>query len=64
MSLLLTLLVGLIILGLCYWVAHKLIAAFGIPEPIGTLVDVALVIFAVLWLLGVLTGRVGPLIRI
>ena len=45
------LLVLLILLGLVYWAAHRIAAAFGLPSPIVVLVDVLLVCLAVLGLL-------------
>jgi hypothetical protein len=46
------LLVALIVLCLVYWAATRIMAAFGVGEPVHTLVIVALVIIAVLYLLG------------
>jgi uncharacterized membrane protein len=50
---LISLLVLLIIAGLVYWAGHKLIGAFGLPAPIGTILDVLLVVFVVLYILAV-----------
>lgn len=46
------LLVGLIVIGLVFWAARALMAAFGIGDPITTVVYVILVIGFILWLLG------------
>jgi hypothetical protein len=46
------LLVGLLVLCLLYWAATRIMAAFGVGEPIHTIVVVVLVIVAVVWLLG------------
>jgi len=54
----LSLLVGLIVILLVFWAANKLLKAFGVGEPITTVVYVGLVIVLVYWLLG-LVG-VGP----
>lgn len=53
LSLLLTLLVVLVVLGLIYWAAHRLAAAFGLPAPVVVLIDVLLVVVAVLYILQV-----------
>lgn len=50
---LIMLLVALIVLGLIYWAAIKIMAAFGIGEPIHTLVIVLIVVVGVLYVLGV-----------
>lgn len=57
-SIVLTLLVILIVAGLLFWAVNKLSAAFGIPEPIKTVIIVILVIIVVLLLLGLVTGAV------
>jgi len=48
-----TLLIGLVIFALIWWAATRLMAAFGIGEPIHTVVMVVLVVLFVLWLLGI-----------
>jgi len=50
-TMLISLLVVFIILGLAYWAIHRLAAAFGIPAPIIAVIDVILVIIAVLYLI-------------
>lgn len=63
MSLLISLLVVLIIVGLAYWAVHRLAGAFGIPAPIVTVIDVALVIIVVLYLVRLLFGAQVPSLR-
>lgn len=46
-------LVALVVLGLVYWAAVKIMAAFSIGEPIRTLVIVLLVIVGVFYILNV-----------
>lgn len=53
---LLSLLIALIVIGLVFWAATRLMAAFGIGDPIRTVVLVLLVVFVIVWLLGTLTG--------
>jgi hypothetical protein len=50
------LLVGLIILCLVFWCIRTLLAAFGVGEPISTVVMVVFVIIVVLWLLQFIGG--------
>jgi hypothetical protein len=62
---LISLIVGLVLLGLAFWVIRTLSGAFGIPAPIVTVLQVIVVVFAVLWLLqafGLWSG--GPSIRL
>jgi len=59
MSLLLSILVFLIVAGVIWWCANQLIAAFGIPAPIGTVVLVVLILlllFAFLDMTGIMGG--------
>lgn len=51
MDMLITLLVVVVVLGLIYWAVHRLGAAFGLPAPVITLIDVVLVVIFVLYLL-------------
>ena len=55
-ALLIYLVVFLIVAGLIFWAVNKLSAAFGIPEPIRTVIIVALVIICVVVLLSFLLG--------
>lgn len=56
LGLLIYIVVLLIVAGLIFWAVNKLSAAFGIPEPIKTVIIVALVIIVVIGLLYVLLG--------
>lgn len=49
---LLAILIVLILFGVVYWAANRLMAAFGIGEPIHTIVIVLLVLLLVYWLAG------------
>ena len=60
---LLSLLVALIVVGLVWWAVTAILRAFGIGDPIATLVRVLFVIVVVLWLLGLVTG-LGPVVRL
>ena len=60
---LLSLLVALIVVGLVWWAVTAILRAFGIGDPIATLVRVLFVIVVVLWLLGLVTG-IGPVVRL
>lgn len=51
---LISLLVFLILIGLAFWVINMLSGAFGIPQPIVTVLYVVLVVFVVIYLLQVL----------
>lgn len=61
----LSLLIALILIGLCFWAVRALGGAFGIPAPIIVVIQVVLVILVVLWLLGQLGGLSGgPTLRL
>jgi hypothetical protein len=49
---LLGLLIGLIVICVLYWAVMRILAAFGVGEPISTVVQVILVLIVVFWLLG------------
>lgn len=51
-----SLLVALIIIALVFWAVRSLLAAFGIGDPIAAVVYVIMVVFVILWLVGLLTG--------
>ena len=61
LSLLLTLIVLIVVLGLTYWAVHRLAAAFGVPSPVVALIDVLLVVIFVIVVLNAfgLLGRLG-----
>lgn len=56
------LLVALIVLCLLFWAVNAVLRAFGVGDPIATLVKVVFVIVVVFWLLGVL--GYAPLLRL
>lgn len=47
-----SLLIGLLILAVVIWATRALVAAFGLPEPISTVIFVIVVVIAVLWFIG------------
>lgn len=53
---LLSLLVTLIVICLVFWAIRAILTAFGIGDPIATVVYVLMVLFVVLWLLGQVSG--------
>jgi hypothetical protein len=57
------LIVVLVVIGLLFWVVRTLIPALGIPEPIGTVIYVILVVVVVLYLIGLVTGH-APSLRL
>ncbi len=57
-----SLLVGLIIIALLFWAVRALLGAFGIGDPIATVVYVLMVVVVILWLLGLVTG--SPILRL
>ena len=46
-----SLLLALVVICVVIWAARSIMAAFGIGDPIATIVYVVLVLFALLWLL-------------
>lgn len=54
----LSILIALLILCVVYWAAEKLMAAFGVGEPIHTVVIVLLVILALVYLFSLISA--GP----
>lgn len=45
------LLIALVLLCLAWWAVTRILAAFGVGDPIATLVKVVFVVLVVLWLL-------------
>lgn len=45
------LLLTLIVIGLVFWAVRALMSAFGVGEPIATVVNVLLVIIVILWII-------------
>jgi hypothetical protein len=58
------LLVSLVVICLVIWAVRALLAAFGIGNPIATVVHVILVILIVIWLLNAFGLVGGPLLRL
>lgn len=56
------LLVALIIFALVFWAARALLAAFGLGDPIATVIYVLLVVIFIVYLLGLI--GVGPSLRL
>lgn len=62
---LITLLLVLLIVCVVLWAARALIGAFGVEQPIATVIYVVIVLIVVIWLiqsLGLLGG--GPVLRL
>ena len=59
----LALLVALVIICLLFWAVTSILRAFGVGDPIATVVKVVFVVLVVLWLLSAVFG-VGPSIRL
>lgn len=55
------LLVALIIIALLYWAIVSILSAFGLGDPVATIVKVIFVIIVVLWLLSVFGASVPNL---
>lgn len=55
----LAILFALIVLGLVWWAITSLLAAFGIGDPIATVVRVVFVVLVVLWIVSAVFG-LGP----
>jgi len=49
--------IGLVIIGLLWWAVQKLLGAFGIGDPIRTVVLVVFVVLVCVWLVSMITGR-------
>lgn len=56
LSLLIYVIVALVILGLLWWAVTRLSAAFGIPEPVKSVIIVALVVICVIAILYFVLG--------
>lgn len=59
---LISIIVALIVFALVFWAANRILAAFGIGDPIATVIYVILVLFFILYLLSLL-GAI-PAIRV
>ena len=49
---LIPLVVAILVVAVLYWAVTRLLVAFGVPEPIRTVVLVLFVLAALLWLVG------------
>lgn len=56
------LLIAVLVVCVVLWAVQRLLTAFGIGDPIRTVIFVVVVLIALLWALGVLGG--GPMIRL
>jgi hypothetical protein len=56
LSLLIGVVVALLVLCLLYWAVHKIAGAFGLPAQIVVIIDVAIVVIGVLYLVRLLFG--------
>lgn len=59
----LTILLSVLILAVVYWVVMRLLAAFGVGDPISTVVQLIFVVILLLYLLSAVFGF-GPGIRV
>jgi uncharacterized membrane protein YwzB len=59
---LISLLVGLLVLCLAWWAVNAILRAFGMADPIATVVKVAFVVFVILWIVSNL--GYGPSLRL
>jgi hypothetical protein len=61
LELLLTVVIGLLIIGLLWWIIQML----PLPEPFGRIAQVVIVVLAVIWLIYVLMGAMpGGTVRL
>ncbi len=56
-------LVALVVICLLFWAVNAILGAFGVGDPIATIVRVVFVVLVVLWLVSAL-GYGGPLPRL
>jgi hypothetical protein len=62
---LISLVIALIVICVVYWAIVQILAAFGIGNPVATVIKVLFVLLVVLWLvqaIGLVSG--GPIIRL
>lgn len=57
-------LVALVVICLLFWAINAMLGAFGVGEPIATVVKVVFVVLVVLWLVSALGFGVGPSLRL
>ena len=58
---LISLIVTLVIVGLIFYLCFWAVGAIGLPEPFSKIITAIIVLVAVIYLIGVLTGQVGTL---
>jgi len=58
------LLVALVVICLLWWAVNAILRAFGMGDPIATIVKVVFVILVVLWLLNAFGIVGGPVLRL
>jgi hypothetical protein len=58
------LLLWLVVLCVVVWAARSIMAAFGLPQPIQTLIYVVIVLFVVLLIVQMLGGLGSPSLRV
>lgn len=58
-----SLLVALVLVCVVYWAVTRILAAFGVGDPIATVVQVVLVVLILLWVLSQFSG-VGPTLNL
>lgn len=63
LTLVIWIVVVLIIMGVLFWAVNKLSAAFGIPDPIKTVIIVILVIVCLVFIVSLLLGGGMPELR-
>ncbi len=60
---LIAILVALVVICLLFWAVNAILRAFGVGDPIATVVKVVFVVIVVLWLVSAL-GYGGPVMRL
>ena len=61
---LVSLIIALLVVALLFWAIQQLLTAFGIGEPVRTVILVIFVLLVVLWLLGVVGVLPDPWLRL
>jgi hypothetical protein len=58
------LLVALVVVCLVFWCVNAILRAFGVGDPIATIVKVVFVVIVVLWLISALGYGISPNLRL
>lgn len=58
MSLIIGIIVFVLVAGICWWAANALVGAFGIPQPLATIIQVVVILVLLLAFLD-MTGILG-----